>query len=65
LLIGVGFDQARIDGKAFATNQTSRNARLDDSFEHPAENTAFTKTLVPSTLERRMIRHSIIAMAGA
>src|SRR6187455_2253443 len=47
-------------GKAFATNQTSRNARLDDPFEHPAENIAFTKTLVPSTRERRMIRHSIL-----
>jgi len=23
-------DQARIDGKAFATNQTDRNARLDE-----------------------------------
>jgi len=27
-----------IDSKAFATNQTSRNARLDDPLEHTAEN---------------------------
>jgi hypothetical protein len=30
LLIGVGLDQARIDRKAFATNQTGGNARFDD-----------------------------------
>jgi hypothetical protein len=33
LLIGVGRNQARINGKAFATNQTGRNARL----EHAAD----------------------------
>src|ERR1044071_4188136 len=33
---------------------------LDDSLEHPAENIAFTKALVPSARERRMIRHSIL-----
>src|SRR5450631_4798958 len=47
LLIGVGLDQARIDCKTFATNQTGRDARLDNPFEHAAENIPFTKTLVP------------------
>ena len=53
-------DQARIDGKAFATNQTGRNARLDDPFEHAAENIALAETLVAGARERRMIRHSIL-----
>jgi hypothetical protein len=38
LLVGVGLDQARIDCKAFASNQTGCDARLDDPFEHTAEN---------------------------
>ena len=56
LLIGIGLDQARIDCKTFTTNQTSRDARLDNPFEHAAENIPFTKTLVPGARERRMIR---------
>src|SRR2546421_11573997 len=60
LLIGIRLDQARIDGKAFAANQTGRNARLDDPFEHPAENISLAETLVAGARERRMIRHSIL-----
>jgi hypothetical protein len=37
LLIGFGLDQARIDCKTFTTNQTSRDARLDNLFEHAVE----------------------------
>ena len=56
LLVGVGRDQARIDGKAFAANQTGRDARLDDPLEHPAENIAVAEALVAGARERRMIR---------
>src|SRR5882762_10217896 len=38
LLISVGRNQARIDGKAFAADQAGRDARLDDPLEHTAEN---------------------------
>jgi hypothetical protein len=58
LLVGVGLDQARIDCKAFATNQTGRNAGLDDTFKHAAKNIPLAKTLVPGTRECRMIRDS-------
>src|ERR1700722_12153451 len=34
LLVGVSRNQARIDCKAFASNQTGGNACLDDPFEH-------------------------------
>ncbi|MBR1235585.1 hypothetical protein JQ611_26455 [Bradyrhizobium sp. AUGA SZCCT0182] len=34
LLVGICLDQARINRKTFATNQTGRNARLDDTFEN-------------------------------
>jgi len=43
---GIGLDQDRNHGKAFATSQTSHNARLHDPFEHPAESITFTKTPV-------------------
>ncbi len=32
-VVGVALDQARIDGKAFAANQTGRDARLDNLFD--------------------------------
>src|SRR4051794_7600926 len=38
LLIGVSLDQARIDGKAFATDQTGRDACLDDPLKNPTKN---------------------------
>ena len=53
-------NQARIDGKAFATNQTGRNARLDDPFEHAAENISLAEALVAGARERRMIRDSVL-----
>src|SRR4051794_4762909 len=38
LLVGIGLDQARIDGKAFTTNQAGRNARsLGPRPERPAD----------------------------
>jgi hypothetical protein len=45
-------DQARIDCKAFATNQTGRNARFDDTLKHTAKTIPLAKTLVPGTRER-------------
>jgi hypothetical protein len=53
-------DQARIECKAFATNQTGRNARLDDTLKHAAENVSLAEALVPGTRERRMIRDSVL-----
>src|SRR5438132_1741 len=60
LLIGIRLDQARIDRKAFAANQTGRDARLDDSLEHVAENISITKTLVAGARKCRMIRDSVL-----
>src|ERR1035437_8894786 len=52
LLIGVRLDQACIYGKAFATNQTGRNACLDDPFKHTTENISFAESLVAGARER-------------
>ena len=37
LLVCVSLDQARVNRKAFATNQTGRNASFNDTFEHATE----------------------------
>src|SRR5205823_6126914 len=55
LLVGIGLDQARIDGKAFATNQAGRNARLDHPFEHTTENVSLAEALVAGACKCRMI----------
>jgi hypothetical protein len=55
LLVGICLDQARVDYKALAANQTGRNARLDNPLEH----TALAEALVAGTRKRRMIRDSI------
>jgi len=60
LLVGIGRNQADINCKAFTTNQTGRDARLDDPLEHPAKNISIAETLVAGARERRMIRHSIL-----
>src|SRR5829696_9129729 len=60
LLIGIRLDQARIDRKAFAANQTGRDARLDDPLEHVAENISIAETLVASARKCRMIRDGVL-----
>jgi hypothetical protein len=52
LLVGVGRNQARINGKAFTTNQTGRNARLDDTFENATKNISLAEALVAGPRER-------------
>jgi hypothetical protein len=44
--IGIGSDQARIDGKTFAADQTGRNTGAHDALEHAAEDIAALKALV-------------------
>src|SRR4029453_8861034 len=45
LLIGIGRNQARINGKALATNQTGRDTRLDDALEHATKNLSLAEAL--------------------
>jgi hypothetical protein len=60
LLIGVRLNQARINGKAFATNQAGGNACLDDPFEHTTKNVSLAEALVAGARERRMIRDGVL-----
>src|SRR5215207_8623362 len=58
LLVGIRLDQAGIDRKTFAANQTGGDARLDDSLEHVAENISIAETLVTGARKCRMIGRS-------
>jgi hypothetical protein len=60
VLVDIGFDQARINRKGFATNQPSRNAFCHYGLKYAAQRIALTKALVPSTTEYRVIRDAIL-----
>ena len=55
LLVGVRHNQAGIDCEAVAADQACRQARLDDTLEHMAEEIAIAEPLVAGTRERRMV----------
>jgi hypothetical protein len=59
MLVGVGLNEAR-DRKAFAADETSRDASPDNTLEHAAENIAVAQTLVARTREHRVIRHLVL-----
>src|SRR6202035_682937 len=46
MLVGVGLDQARINSKAFTTDQAGRNACPNDTLENAPEDGAVAKALV-------------------
>src|SRR5262249_48483365 len=60
LLVGICLDQARVDRKAFATDQTGHNARIDDMFEYATNDISFAEALIARPREGRMIRDSIL-----
>ena len=46
MLVGVGLDQARIDGKAFTADEAGRDAGPNDTLEHTAKDIAVPEALV-------------------
>jgi hypothetical protein len=46
MLVGVGLDEARIDSKAFTTDEAGRDACPDYTLKHAAENIAVAEPLV-------------------
>src|SRR5262249_879426 len=55
LTVGVGFDQARIDGEALPSDQTGCDKRVEDTVEYTPKNSGLTETLVASTREGRVV----------
>src|ERR1700686_3662662 len=56
MLVGVSLDQARINSKAFTTNEVGRDTGLDDALEEPAKDTTVAEPFVARSRKCRMIR---------
>ena len=54
-LVGVGYDQARIDRETDAADELSFDAGSNDAFEHLAENIVLAEALVAGTREGGVI----------
>jgi hypothetical protein len=57
LLVGIRRDQARIDGKAFATDQPLAQAAFHHRLEQMPQDIALPETAVPVAREGRMVGH--------
>ena len=64
-LVSVSCDQARIDREAFATDETSLDACLDDALEGEAENILVAKALVAGARECGVIGDLVLDAEAA
>jgi hypothetical protein len=60
LLVGVGHNQAGIHCKALSANQSSRNARPNNTLEDASEDAAIVEAIIARTRERRMVRYLVL-----
>src|SRR5215217_1301481 len=60
LSASVRLDQAAINGKAFATDQTFRDAAAEDGLEQPPKQIALPEAPVPVLREGRVIGHPTV-----
>lgn len=65
LFVGVGADQAGIDGKAFTTDQTFGNAELDDALEQLPDQIDLAKAAMPVLGQSRMVWNGIRQIEAA
>src|SRR6478672_10511061 len=65
LLVGVRRDQARIDRKLLATDQSRRNTCLNDTLKDPAKNVVVTESLIAGSREHRMVRNLVFDAQAA
>jgi len=59
LTVGIGLDQAGIDGESLAADQTGLDARSHDALKHATEDLALTEALIAGARERRVVRYGI------
>jgi hypothetical protein len=59
-LVGIGLDQARIDGKALTRDQPRLDAVGDDVFKELTEDVAVAEAFVAGARERRVVGHLVL-----
>jgi hypothetical protein len=64
LFVGICCDQAGIDGKPLATNQTFRHTPFDDALEQMAQDVAIAEAAMSVAGECRVIRDFAIEANG-
>ncbi len=62
---GVGFDDARIDGKALALDETCGQAEADHALEHQAQQIAVAEASMPVLREGGVVRLPIVQIEPA
>jgi hypothetical protein len=60
LTVGVGFDQARVNGEAFAADQPGPDAGPDDALEDAPEEIALGEVCMAGAGERRVVRNRVL-----
>jgi hypothetical protein len=65
LLVGVCYNQAGIDRKAFATDQTGLDARLHHTLEHAPEDIVGAEAFITGARERRMVGNLVLDAQAA
>jgi phage terminase large subunit-like protein len=63
LTVGIGFDQAGINGEALAADQTSLDTRSQHALKHATEDIALTEALIAGARERRVVRYGLFVVA--
>lgn len=64
-LVGVGFNEARIDGKALTADETRRDAGEHDPLEDVAQHIAVPEAPMPVLGERRVVGHLVVEVQAA
>jgi len=64
-LVGVGLDEARIDGKVFAADEAGGAAGEHDALEDVAQHVAVAEAAVADPVERRVVGHLVVEVEAA
>ena len=64
-LVGVGLDEARIDGETLAADEAGRDAGEHDAFEHMAQHVAVAEAAMPVLGERRVVGNLVVEVEPA
>ena len=63
--IGIGLDQAGVNGKAFTANQVLCDARSNNALKNKPQDITISEAIIARPGKRRVIRHSIFDAQAA